>query len=282
MHAINIVKVAKGAGGIAITEDGKLMASVDNAGNSVIFHSLLGPTTIVFGDSENASHRLQDPFCASFAHRNGAHTLLVSDCGNHRIVELTEEGRWIRSVAIDGRPSGVAYCQALDLIAVSVLSTHAVLLLQYHSGKVITTIGGFGSTDGKLNEPVVVHFSRDGVHIIVADYNNHCVSKFRISDGAFAEHLATRALHGIRFPMDFLQCDDGSTMVACNVFVTGSSETIVCYGSAAHVVENLAAWSFAHPPGSLFVAKTLAGRLVQRRDEWFTSSRSAWISACVL
>jgi hypothetical protein len=276
------VAAAVGQGGIAIKDDGTLIASVNSDFNRVVFRS----AAITFeyrGDGTDGSE-LCEPGAATFARRHGTDTLLVCDSGNDRIVEVSDEGRLIRHLTVGGgegsRPSGVAYSGKHDLIAVA-CSGHTVVLLRYESGEVVRRIGGIGSTDGKLKGPAGVRFTADGGHIIVADYWNHRVSKFRIADGAFVTNVATEALHGVTYPFDVLECGDG-IIVACNVDgARGSSVAVLCEGSSGRVIASIAPWSFAHSPGSFFVAKEFSGRLVQVADEWFTSLRFAWISACV-
>jgi DNA-binding beta-propeller fold protein YncE len=269
--------VAAGGGGIAMNDDGTVLASVDKEHNRVVF---MTATALGFesggngmrGTAGSDGSELREPGAATFARRHDSDTLLVCDSGNERIVEMSAEGRLIRHLTVGGgegsRPSGVAYSGKHDLIAVA-CSGHTVVLLRYESGEVVRRIGGMGCTDGKLNEPAGVRFTADGAHILVADYWNHRVSKFRIADGAFVTNVATEAVHGVTYPFDVLECDDGgSIVVACNVDgARGSSEAVLCEGSTGRVLANIAPWSFAHSPGVGFVAKELSGRLVQQNED---------------
>ncbi len=59
-------------------------------------------------------------------------------------------------------------------------------LLLYCDGR------GWGSGPGELRKPCGLRLSRDGQHVVVADYHNDRVCVYRVEDGAFVGTLATR------------------------------------------------------------------------------------------
>jgi hypothetical protein len=299
LSAISSV-LSEGFGGIATNVNGTLCASVNHRQHCVYICSVDGSgeltaDTVVFGTagiSGSGSGQLDFPACACFVHRNGAETLLIADFGNDRVVEVTATGVFLRAIALKEGMLGIAYCGTSDVIAVSLFCAHAVVLRQYESGvvKPEVTIGSGteGSGDGQLCDPHGVTFTADGLYILVADWGNERVSKFRAASGAFIAHVATKAANGIFSPRDVLQCEDGSIVVAQG---DGGSGSVVCVGQDGGTVQNIMIPSAIdgtfHLPVSLsycvflkgVVVRTYKGGLFLLRDAWFASSRSAWLSA---
>ena len=231
--------------------------------------------------------QLNSPRSACFVHHTGRETLLITDWGNHRVVEVTTSGVLLRTIAMaqGSAPHGIAYCGARDIIAVSLFSSHAVEFWQYDSCAVTpeVTIGsGIGSGNGQFCYPQGISFSADGRHLVVADCGNHRVSKFNAASGAFVAHLLTRNAHGILAPRDVFVCEDDSVIVTDH-----QVGCLVCTGDeVGATVHKIFATTFVRVSYSAslhaVVVKTFEGRMFQLRDAWSHSTRCAWLSAVTL
>jgi sugar lactone lactonase YvrE len=231
------------------------------------------------GTSGSTHGELNHPQSACFVHRDGVDTLLISDNGNHRVVEVTARGEFLRAIVVDGGPYGIA--ERDGVIAVSLWAAHAVVLLQYESGAVKPEVtigsGTAGNADGQLSYPSGVTFTADGRYILVADWWNHRVSKFSAASGAFVAHVIS---NGIRYPTDVLQCEDGSIVVAHRKGVT-------CVGKDGVTVQEIAissskpsSLSYSPSPNDV-VIKCTDGSVFVLRDAWSHSLRCTWVQVCV-
>jgi DNA-binding beta-propeller fold protein YncE len=214
--------------------------------------------------------------------RDGVDTLFICDWGNGRVVEVTVRGEFMRAIALpeDSHPYGIA--ERDGVIAVSLRSSHAVVLLQYESGAVKPEVtigsGTAGNADGQLRHPMGVTFTTDGRYILVADWGNYRVSKFSAASGTFVAHVISS---GISYPRDVLQCEDGS------IVVTSGNGNVACVGKDGVTVQNIAISS--DPPWSLSNSPSLNGVVVKCRDggvfvlhdAWSHSLRCEWVHACV-
>lgn len=281
-------------GGIAVNVDGTLLASVDDKQHCVYIYRADGEGEIVVGTpgtSGSADGELLSPRLACFVHRNGADTLLICDSGNDRIVEVTASGVFLRAMPMGSYPWGIAYCGKSDVIAVTLVRQHSVILLQYESGLVKPGVTIGSRTAG--NGPMGVAFTADGDGILVVDHHNHRVSKFSAVSGAFITHVATKAANGIFCPVDVLQCEDGSIFVAH----WGAESSVVQVGADGVTVHKRITRLRSSPydraascPISLSYSQSMHGMVVKTlekghlfllrtRDAWVHSSRCAWISS---
>ena len=74
-----------------------------------------------------------------------------------------------------------------DMVAVGT-GKATVVLLSYATGAVIRTFGSKGTGRGNIGGASQgLRFTLDGVYILVAEYSNKRLSKFRVSDGAFVD-----------------------------------------------------------------------------------------------
>jgi hypothetical protein len=157
-----------------------------------------------------------------------ARLLLASDSGIDTVHVIDVVGRvHVGYVAAPGSipgPRGVAV--AGSMVAVSAWSgvsfamssscQHIVHLFQgggasWTAVRVLAGgVEGPSTVDGHLARPYGLRFSRDGVHLAVADRHNDRVSLFRTCDGAFQRHVVT----GIETPYDVEECE-GGWLVAC-------------------------------------------------------------------
>jgi DNA-binding beta-propeller fold protein YncE len=300
------VLAIQGAVGVAVNKDGSLLALVDSERHCVQIYSVVGTTCnaapVIVGTAGTAgclNGQFNYPRLACFVNRNGADTILISDWGNDRIVEVTARGDFLRFIAMKGgsRPYGVAYCSIGDVIAVSLSDAHAVVLLQYETGAVKPEVtigsgtGAAGRGDGQLYYPYGVTFTADGRYILVADCLNHRVSKFSASSGAFIAHVISK---GISYPRDVLECEDGSIVVAHGRYTDGDvfasvvgedggllQNIIIPIASKGAVIPVAVALSYS-PSLSSVVVKISDGKVFLLRDVWMASSRSAWLSALAI
>jgi hypothetical protein len=281
----DIISGYAGRGGIAASVNGTLFASVDWTQHCVyIYNAADCPSDpIVVGTAgtiDSAHGELNCPEFTCFVHRDGVDTLLICDRYNHRVVEVTARGEFLRAIAVEGRPYGVA--ERDGVIAVSLYCDHMVVLLQYESGAVKPEVtigsGSAGDADGQLDYPSGVAFTADGRYVLVADCGNHRVSKFSADSGAFIAHAI---LNGICYPTDVLQCEDGSIVVA-------HEDGVTCVGKDGVTVQNINIGD-ALEPRSLSYSPSLNGVVVKcddgsvfvLRDAWSLSLRCAWVHACL-
>lgn len=280
----------KGYGGIAVNIDSTLFASVDSEQHCVYIYSLVDTAAdpVVFGTvgtRGSANEQLNSPISTCFVRRDCKDTLLITDLGNNRVVEVSADGTFVRAIAMNGRfPYGIAYCGNSDIIAVTLKITYwVVLFLQYESGAVKPEVTIGSGTARRLSLPLGVAFTADGRYLLVAD--NHCVSKFNAASGEFITHVATKAANGICSPRGVLQCEDGSIVVALAYY--GSSSSVVHVGADGETINEFiipnASGGNLHPCllfNSVLV-KCLDGSLFVLRDTWSPSPRCAWLHACV-
>jgi hypothetical protein len=155
---------------MAVNLDGTLLASVKFYHHCVRIYSMVDHTAapVIVGTAEtagNAHGQFYCPISACFVNRNGADTLLICDNGNHRIVEVTASGVFLRAIAVKKGSGPYGIAERDGVIAVTLHHSHSVILLQYESGAVMpeVTIGsGTGAAsggDGQLFRPYGVTFT---------------------------------------------------------------------------------------------------------------------------
>jgi hypothetical protein len=231
------------------------------------------------GTAGSAHGELDRPAFACFVHRDGVDTLLICDFGNDRVVEVSARGEFMRAIAVEGGPWGIA--ERDGVIAVSLYYDHTVVLLQYVSGAVKPEVtigsGTYGNADGQLHYPRGIAFTADGRYILVADCWNHRVSKFSAARGAFVAHVISNRIH---YPTDVLLCEDGSMVVA-------DWKGVKCVGKDGVTVQKYSVSSSAprslsySPPLNGVVIKCRDGNMFVLRDAWSHSLRCEWVHACV-
>lgn len=139
-------------------------------------------------------------------------TLLIADFNNDRVVEVSTEGKLMRSIALNvcGGPRGIAFDRVRRLIAVSLTFLHVVVFVDYKSGAIsscIGTMGLSGRADGQLSSPNGVRFTDDHLHVLVADALNHRVSKYAVDGSRLVRHIASET-NEISVPTDMVETDD--------------------------------------------------------------------------
>ena len=269
-------------GGVAANHDGTIVAYVSRDRHYLTIGSV-GRLTLFGGVP------LRDPRFVCFVRRKHVDTLLICDYNNHRIVETSVDGRFVRAIAFPTNPYGVAYCDRSDAIAVSY--AHTVVLLQYACGSPVVQLGcrhvcdsdTRGSEYGRLFCPRGVRFTTDGSRVLVADRGNHRVCKFDATDGTFICHVATKEAHGIELPTDVIESEDGDIVVACRggVVVVKNDEATLMRPSD----NGFRPLSLYSKEGNIWVNETnnMSGRvaIAVPAAVWYSSPRCAWVSACV-
>jgi DNA-binding beta-propeller fold protein YncE len=264
-----------------VNVDGNCFASVDSGQHCAYIYSVADRTAdpIIVGTagtSGSAHGFLKDPAFVCFVHRDGVDTLLICDWGNDRVVEVSARGEFMRAIAVEGGPWGIA--ERDGVIAVSLWAAHVVALLQYESGAVKPEVtigsGTRGYADGQLSSPAGVTFTADGRHILVADCWNHRVSKFSAANGAFVAHVVS---NGISYPTDVLQCEDS--------IVVAHRQGVACAGKDGVTVKSIdvpfTPNSLSYSPSlNAVVVKGFDGSVFVLRDAWSQSLRCEWVHAC--
>jgi hypothetical protein len=161
--------------------------------------------------------------------------LLVTDAGHDAVhlvdvVDRSHAGYLAPPGYIIG-PRGVAASETSPLVAVSAWkkwnSGDHVVVVYRGSGAVWEAVrvigGGFGGPgkgDGQLKTPCGLRFSADGSVVCVAEYRNGRTSVFRVGDGVFVKHMATK----LRCPCDVEEVE-GGWLVVCQ-----GSHSVECVG----------------------------------------------------
>jgi DNA-binding beta-propeller fold protein YncE len=119
--------------------------------------------------------------------------LFVADHGNDRVLDFHS---FVGEGVLRG-PAGV--CANDDVIVVSEPVVHRMSVFDRADGCLRRRFGDFGRLHGQILHPRGVCFTRDSVHIAVAEHSNDRVSVFSV-DGEFMQHVGVRVLkrpHGV-------------------------------------------------------------------------------------
>ena len=154
------------------------------------------------------------------------HLLLVTDYGNdavHLVDVRTLDADTTGFVATPGSisgPCGIAAATTKPLAAVSAFREreHAMVhVYQSDNNREWThvrAIGTLGSVYGHLNGPFGVRFAEQDAVICAAEWWNGRVSRFRVSDGGFANNLWV-VVSGYDHPRDLAEVGCGAWVVTC-------------------------------------------------------------------
>ena len=171
--------------------------------------------------------------------------LLVTDAGHDAVHVIDVVGRvhagYVAAPGTIAGPRGVA--ARGSVVAVSAWEEwdsgdHVVCLFEGSKGSwtaVRVVAGGFGGpggADGQLNGPLGLRLAGDGTGLVVADERNRRVTMFRVDDGSFVRHVATRLI----YPWDVEECE-GGWLVACGL---SHAVKFVSDGAAGLALESLA------------------------------------------
>jgi hypothetical protein len=213
--------------------------------------------------------------------------VLICDHDNDRVVEVTVEGVFIRAILVAG-PWGVAFSSARDAIAISSTATHSLYILDFATEAMKLTV-----ISPKARFPRGITFSACGDEIVVAYYGRGCLTRYDAFTGdAIGELLTCESLHGSKAvsKLDVVQYGSGYSFISFNqqevqeVMFTGKEGT----------VQNMPSWHGCDTDTSPFVPQSISafcggiivkdriqGRVLLYADRWPTSSRCAWLAACV-
>lgn len=231
----------KGTGGAALNSTGSIVAIVDTSIDAVHFFSMPAkqePARLLstFRFPEEPFKLRAEHLCFTTCFPE---TLLIADFNNDRVVEVTTEGKMMRSIPLNlcGGPRGIAFDRVRRLIAVSLTFLHVVVFLDYESGAMsscIGTMGLSGRADGQFSFPNGVRFTDDHLHVLVADALNHRVSKYAIDGSRFVCHVASE-INEISVLTDMVETDDDLLIAddagrVTRVSGRGVTEEIIDYG----------------------------------------------------
>ena len=139
-------------------------------------------------------------------------TLLVAECNNNRVQEVTvDDGSWVRFVGVGVLVNPDYVTCSESVIAVSETEKHRVVLLSWADGSLLARFGSNGSGDGQLRFPRGLRLLADGSGgVVVADGSNDRLCFFTAS-GAFVRSLPTG-----KCPLDVVEVDGGASFVVTN------------------------------------------------------------------
>jgi 6-phosphogluconolactonase (cycloisomerase 2 family) len=148
-----------------------------------------------------------------------AGNLLVCDCGNDRVQELTvlgeAEPRYVRLIRVANL---VYFALHGDMVAVAIGDgTGMIKLLNYSTGKLVHNIICESTRPGgqKKGYSTSFRFSPDGQHIVTAEYGNPRLSMFRVSNGRLAKLVGGTGTDVVsRFEKDVEFGPNGDLLVA--------------------------------------------------------------------
>jgi len=176
--------------GLAITSDSRHMVVSNYDTHQLSVYRLSdGSHVRSFGSNGAAAGQFNHPFGLCMTKEN---TILVADCGNKRIQEMTLEGGHVKCIGagvINGA-RGIAIHG--DVVAVGKSGGYGtpdrIMLFSYTSGSLLRKFGGWGSGEGQYKYVTGIQFSADGKHLIIADYFNSHVSLATV-EGEFVRFI---------------------------------------------------------------------------------------------
>ena len=176
----NIIGDLKLPWGIAVREGGEVVVA-EFGGDCVSMVSANGEKKS-FGSGGSAHGQFNSP--AGVAIDAGGNILVV-DCWNHRIQQLSSTGKHLKTVGTGGsgplqfqNPRGIAVHPHTHKVYVADTGNHRIQVLNsdltYSS-----SFGSEGSNNGEFNEPYDISTDSPG-NVYVADKNNHRIQVFTV------------------------------------------------------------------------------------------------------
>jgi DNA-binding beta-propeller fold protein YncE len=170
--------------GLAFLDEKDLVIADCSNHRICIVNTTTGTLVKTFGNYGNGNRE----FC--FPH--GVHVdddcnIIVSDCDNHRVQVFTKDGDYQYQFSLTNQDDFAPLNTVTHrgLFYVSDYDNHVIHVFE-KKGNVptrISTIGGVGSADGKLNRPWGLAIDNDH-HLLVCDRGNNRIQKFTL-DGRF-------------------------------------------------------------------------------------------------
>jgi DNA-binding beta-propeller fold protein YncE len=224
--------------GLAVTPDGSSMFVSDMSTDTITAFDLpSGAVRATFGQSGGDDGQFSMP-CGMCLCRTGQH-LLVADCGNRRIQELSLAGQYMRSIGVGTLAGGVVAVTCNDAVVVASqhdCATNRIAVFSYASGDLLRAFGSKGSLAGQLSLNTGVCFAPNGSDILVADTGNHRVSVFS-DQGDFMRYLSAPDV-SLQNPTDLCVLDSDTEMVAVAATVNDHSDSerpsihVLCSGDS--------------------------------------------------
>jgi len=176
--------------GLAITSDSShMVVSHFDTDQLSVYRLSDGSHVRSFGSHGTAAGQFRSPCTLCMTKDN---TILVADSSNTRIQEMTLEGGHVKCIGVGVINEGVRGIAIHgDVVAVgrSVHGTlNAIMLFSYNSGALLSQFGGWGRGEGQYQYVTGIQFTADGKHLIIADYNNSCVS-LTTAEGVFVRFI---------------------------------------------------------------------------------------------
>jgi DNA-binding beta-propeller fold protein YncE len=278
-----------GPGSIAVNDDASLIVVVDRRVR--VFST--DTDSCINWDAPNVqidcveADEMMKHVC--FAKRGTVETLLIAH--QLHVTEATTSGAFLRGIDLHaaaladpcGYIIGIAYAPRSDLIAVAVImdriESSSIFVLSYTSGDVLCATKYLGES-----YPRSVAFSTDGTHLLVSDNRGRRVSAVEVAADAMSWRTdVSWAANDRQYTTGVLCREDGGVVVACRSWETGRAN--VLYVNANGELERVVSLS------SLLVTlawygvdvcyRTWEGAVHVIPDEWSSSLRSAWVTACV-
>jgi DNA-binding beta-propeller fold protein YncE len=203
---------------IAISPTGDTMAVSNSHAHCVMLYDLpSGDEIRCIGTRGDAPGRFHDPSGVCFL-SNG--NLLVAECENKRLQEVTCGGEHVRFIGADSLASGVTRVAATDDVFVvtrygrvweGTTDVQPIVVFDAHSGNIIRQFGPPVESATRVTwvECRSVRITPDGNHIVVAEILRDRVLVFTLT-GEIVRQVST----SVEFrPKDALMCSNGEIVV---------------------------------------------------------------------
>jgi WD40 repeat protein len=201
------LKDSMGNIGLAITEDGAVMAISNYLTRMITLYSLPGGEVLrVFGGKGSRPGQFCDPRKLCFTVDCN---LLVAEDENKRLQEVTMTGQHVRFVGVDtfvGAVAGVA-SNSEFIVANQACDSNRIVVFDFRTGAFVRSFGDRGSDPGQLNGNACLRISPDGSHIIVAEAENNRVSVFTVR-GEFVRCWGDSSTLNNPVDLCFTECGD--------------------------------------------------------------------------
>jgi len=126
-------------------------------------------------------------------------TILVADCSNKRIQEMTLEGGHVKCIGVGVINEGVRGIAIHgDVVTVGKyagLTPDRIMLFSYTSGALLRKFGPLRGGEGRYPYVTGIQFTADGKHLIIADLSDERVSLTTV-EGVFVRYIGAGVLGG--------------------------------------------------------------------------------------
>lgn len=216
--------------GIALSDDGMLMAVSNYHSNTICLYSVCdGKLLRSIGGPGKEPLQFRNIQKLVFSPMSGH--LLAADSSNERVQEVSVDGEFVRSIVFRGHPFGLAV--NTELLAVGLFSPfHQIELLHLASGTLLRSFARNGLAEGQVKFGIGLRFTQDGAHILVAENQSCRLSLFAVT-GELIRCFGT----SLNKPHDLELCPNGDIVVVDThnhrvcVFSPEGSTLIRSYGT---------------------------------------------------